>query len=113
MIPDIDDLSVNVLITTEDEIFTSILKTMNEALEADPRATSRLVSSRTPCNPTMASHPTIQVFGEYRRLHSVGSLGLINGICESLTGHRIAAVYDDSRPDQIVRFVKYESKTPA
>ncbi len=50
---------------------------LNEALERDPEAISRLVNLRVDCNDRLAAHPTIQV-ADYGGIHKVGVLGLLN-----------------------------------
>jgi hypothetical protein len=82
---------------SKQQIFDAILKTLNEAFEADPYAFSALVNSRVPCNANLANHPTIQVHGTPES-YAVGPMGLINGIVEKITGKRIACLF--STPDR-------------
>ena len=53
------------------------VKVLNEALERDPEAISRLINLRVDCNDRLAAHPTIQV-ADYAGVHRVGVLGLLN-----------------------------------
>lgn len=39
----------------------------------------------------------------------VGAIGLINGIIEDLTGKRIAYVFDDADPSQVIGFCLYKN----
>lgn len=57
---------------------TEAVKILNDALDRDPDAMTRLVDMRVTCNEKLAAHPTIQVFqhGDEFRL---GILGLLNG----------------------------------
>ena len=59
---------------------------LNEALELDAQAITRLINMRVDCKKALAAHPTIQV-SRYDKIHRVGVLGLINGaIGNSPTG---------------------------
>ena len=40
---------------------TKALQVLNEALQLDPEAVTRLVNLRVECNPGLAAHQTIQV----------------------------------------------------
>jgi len=109
---------------TPEEIFSTFLRVLNEAYEADPDALDALVSSRHICNQALADHPFIQVgtivtcyedggapIGRKDELYMIGLLGVINGICEPLTGRRIAASF--SEPDsegrsQLLGFKEYK-----
>jgi hypothetical protein len=62
------------------------LQVLNEALDLDPEAVTRLVNLRVECNAGLAGHPTIQV-GAYHGVVKIGILGLINGVVgDSPTG---------------------------
>jgi hypothetical protein len=50
---------------------------LNEALERDPEAISRLINLRVDCNDRLAAHQTIQV-ADYGGIHKVGVFGLLN-----------------------------------
>ena len=52
---------------------------LNDALERDPDAITRLFNARVECNEKMINHPTIQV-GVYDDEFKLGVLGLINGL---------------------------------
>ena len=54
------------------------VEVLNEALERDPEAMTRLVNLRVDFNSDLAGHPTIQV-SRIGDVHRIGVLGLING----------------------------------
>ena len=58
---------------------TRALKVLNEALERDAEAMTRLVNLRVECSERLSAHPTIQV-GLYGGVYRLGVLGLVNGI---------------------------------
>jgi hypothetical protein len=95
--------------------FDIFLRILNEAYAADPAAIDALVCNRVPCSRSLADHPTIQVemmslFG--REDYSVGLLGVVNGLCEAITGKRVAVKF--SEPDaetgqgKILGFTEYQ-----
>lgn len=98
-------------------IFIGVL---TSACEADPAAMHALICNRVPCNQTLADHPTIPVdvnlvaAGES---YAVGMLGVINGICEEVTGKRVAVMFSDPPDDEgrrkIVGFTQYLPNDPA
>ena len=51
---------------------------LNEVLERDQEAITRLINMRVDCNESLASHATVKVqkFGD---THRIGVLGLLNG----------------------------------
>lgn len=62
------------------------VKVLNEALELDADAITRLVNMRVDCDASLAGHPTIRV-SRYGDTDRIGVLGLINGaIGNSPTG---------------------------
>ena len=81
------------------------LKTLNEALKADPVAINELFKHRAQCNEELANHPTIQVRdypdGEPT---SIGMLGLINGIFGIAHDYGFIQAEVDTETRQIVRF---------
>lgn len=81
---------------------------LNEALEADHAAISRLFDRKVFCNEQLANHSTIQV-EEYSRgtLWMVGILGLLNGLFGvDQNGYGpIVAVYDEAKI--LVRFDRF------
>jgi hypothetical protein len=84
---------------TSEQILMGFVALLDEALLCDRVAIQNLLSRRVLCNKQLEAHPTIQV-SETRpvsRFSSYSStLGLINGICERLTGQRVCAVVDES-----------------
>ncbi len=79
----------------------TIVNILNEALKLDRVAIQSLIEHRVPCSKKLADHPNIIVQDAY----TVGALGVINGICDSLTGQRIVAIYEN---DQIVEFRQHD-----
>ena len=51
---------------------------LNDVLERDPEAITRLINMRVDCNESLANHATakVQKFGE---IYRIGVLGLLNG----------------------------------
>lgn len=88
-----------------DQVYKTFLDTLNEAVQADPKAMLNLCESRVLCNDELADHPTIQVSGLPGQPARVGIIGVINGICEKLTGKRVAADYDAE--GNLIAFVEY------
>jgi hypothetical protein len=105
---------------TPEDIFSTFLRVLNEAHEADPYALHNLASGRYVCNQTLADHPFIQVTAVSNadgndEQYVVGLLGIINGICEPLTGRRIAAKFsepDSGQKSQLLGFVEYKPTSP-
>lgn len=90
------------------------IRTLNEALAADPAAVTSLVTNRVPCNATLCEHPTIQaasVTTANGQVGFVGMLGIINGILGA-AGAGLVAVHcdiDHSGPTQrIVGFAEHK-----
>jgi hypothetical protein len=85
------------------------IEVLNEALNADRECLKKIFGTYYPCNDKIASHPYIQVknfpkIPEYP--HHLGTLGLINGIIEPLTGKKIAAMYSDTT-GELIGFTEY------
>jgi hypothetical protein len=92
------------------DTFDSFLRVLNEACKADSRAVMELLNKGVSCNEVLANHPTIQV--RYVDDAGVGfslrPIGLINGICEALTGRKVAAsIVDTFSGDALLGFVEY------
>lgn len=62
-------------------IAEKIVASLNEFLEADPIAISKMMLKRVPCNQDLADHPTVQVGQDLKTNWDVSILGLLNGIC--------------------------------
>jgi len=63
------------------ELAQKISNFLNELLEIDQEAISKLVFSSVPCSSEMVNHPTVQVVekdGEY----SVSVFSILNGLCD-------------------------------
>ena len=54
------------------------VKILNDALERDPKAVTKLVNMRVDCNEQLAKHPTVQVH-KFDDVYRIGVLGLMNG----------------------------------
>lgn len=52
---------------------------LNNLLELDRGAISRLIGHRTQCNKALADHPTVQV-SDTSGVYGVGLLGILNGL---------------------------------
>lgn len=87
-----------------EQVYKTFLDTLNEAVKADPQAMLSLCENRVPCNDVLADHPTIQVCGFDPTV--VGMIGIVNGICEKLTGKRVAADFDAE--GNLLAFVEYK-----
>jgi len=83
------------------------IELLDEALICDAAATETLLGTRVPANERLLAHPTIQV----NEHNEVSCLGLINGICERLTGEKVCAVVDMSNM-RIERFGVYKAPKP-
>lgn len=86
---------------------------LNAAFAADPLAMRALLINVVPCNQALADHPTIQV-AEYDEGFTVGMLGVINGVLESLGMDRIASKWSDgpTKPDgshTLLGFMSYQA----
>ena len=55
------------------------INVLNDSLERDPVAITKLVNLRVDCNSQLVNHPTIQT-SAYHGVAKVGVLGLVNGI---------------------------------
>jgi len=83
-----------------------IITFLNELVDADPVAMTQLIETRVPCDETLVEHPTVQVLVEGDK-HSVGMLGILNGIIgarpEDGWGY-VAAEFDDD--GRLVKFLR-------
>ena len=52
---------------------------LNDVLERDPEAITKLVNMRIDCNERLANHPTVQVH-KFDDVYRIGVLGLLNGV---------------------------------
>lgn len=91
---------------TEPVKIQDIVDYMNEVLAADPITVSVLVRHRTPCNETLAEHPTVQVKCEGHYGYSISPLGVLCGLAEHLTGGRLA-VEIDYETGTLLKFTPY------
>ncbi|MEK9722182.1 MAG: hypothetical protein VW405_01695 [Rhodospirillaceae bacterium] len=57
---------------------TQAVELLNDVLERDPKAITKLVNMRVDCDDKLASHPTLQV-QKFGTVHRIGILGLLNG----------------------------------
>ncbi len=97
-------------------VFEVFVRILNEAFELDPAAVHALLCNRVPCNERLADHPTIQV-SENPVLSDgschVGMLGILNGVCEALTGRRIAARWNMDMKDDSASFTGFAEYVPS
>lgn len=98
---------------------------LNDALDFDRVAVSKLFLHGVPCNETMANHPTIQTGTDKATgAPRVRLLGLLNGYCGTIEGGDrhgwgpIAAVVvnvdqnDESKGQEILRFERTPTVAP-
>ena len=52
---------------------------LNDVLERDPEAITKLVNMRIDCDERLANHPTVQVH-KFDDVYRIGVLGLLNGV---------------------------------
>ena len=98
-----------------EEPLATILRVLNEAVTADRQAVKDLLSHKVVCNQSMADHPDILVgtrTTEYGDENVLGTLGLLNGIIERVTGRRVAAVLTDPGPDGMRELQRFSVYTP-
>jgi hypothetical protein len=96
------------------ETLAIFLDLLNEAVEADPQAMELLIGHRVECNNMLADHPTIQCMENTMpdgKKTYVGMLGVINGICEKITGQRVAAQYEKGS-GALIGFCAYADTLP-
>jgi hypothetical protein len=94
-----------------------VLAVLNSAFQADPHAIHALMANRVPCSPQLSAHPTVQVtsvpVAGIDSRDAVGALGIINAVVETLTGERVAMVWDPAPAFRdkpvFIGFVKYQA----
>lgn len=92
---------------TTEEIVMGFVALLDEALLCDPVAMQALLRTRVPCTEKLVEHPTVQVMLDPDTFqNSISVLGLINGICDKLTGEKVCAVVDNAT-GEIQRFGIY------
>lgn len=62
-----------------DDPITRVIALLNDALERDPEAITKMFNARVECNEALMSHPTIRI-GVYDDAYKLGVLGLLNGV---------------------------------
>lgn len=74
-----------------------VLECLNSAFHADPAAIHALIVNRVPCNQEIAEHPMIavQVNPVVPLTYSVGLIGILNGVLNSLDLPNIQAVFSN------------------
>jgi hypothetical protein len=84
------------------------IQTLNDLLDDDRVAIEALIEHRVFCSDGVTNHPTVQVSTESEGVHTVGLLGILNGLVGIIEdGPRkgwgfITAVYDDD--GKLVKF---------
>ena len=79
------------------------IEVLNEFLRADPAALNSLFGHRVEVCPDVVDHPTL-IVKKVKGKHTMGAIGLLNGIMERACGERLALVMDE---DELVGFQKY------
>ena len=94
------------------------VNTLNELLELDREAISKMFMSRTSCNKKLADHPTAQCWSKYTdcgKEYGIRSVGVINALFgvfgEPPHEHWgcIAISVDEKDSDTILKFVVLEN----
>lgn len=80
------DIKIKLIPKPYEPQLVKVLKLLDEAYAADPRAMQQLLNVRIPCKKKLAEHPTIPCAGL-----TIGTLGLINGILMELFGRKVAS----------------------
>ena len=98
-----------------ENISERMLKTLNEALAADPTAIERLVEYRVSCNDRLADHPHVVVQDNVVASgNSVGMMGILNGILSAAGLPKIAAQWETPDglpiPPKLIGFCLYKPK---
>ena len=94
------------------------IEALNTALKADPAAINLLFRTKALCNQALADHPTMicdaadTLLGA-SPIYFIRAIGVINGIIEPMTGQRIAEIYDDAFPEEIIGFCVYKAPEKA
>lgn len=105
-----DHQSDNPDLLTKEEVFQAFLAILNEAFTADELAMHNLITSRVACtNDNLLDHPEIVVDAEPGKPVKIGAIGLINGICDRLTGRKVAMRLEDMNY-RLVGFQEYRSQ---
>lgn len=86
------------------DLAVHIVAYLNDLLEHDREAITRLVGSRVECNRSLADHPTCEV-GVQEEGWDVGMLGVLNGVCriDGPCYGPVVAVLDEET-NEIIRF---------
>jgi len=80
------------------QLATEICEYLNDLLHSDAQAIYKLCERRTPCNTTLADHPTVQVAAGDHNTLEVGLLGILNGFVGTYPdnfGYIVAEYPDD------------------
>jgi hypothetical protein len=88
-----------------------IIDFLNSLILLDKDAVSALINTRVPCNKEFSEHETVQVLAGENSTHSVGLLGILNGLCgvdENSWGFIVAEV--DEKDDKVERFIHSKDK---
>lgn len=98
----------------QDDKFTDLLAALNAAYAADPAAIHALIVNQVPCNQALADHPSVVVKANkvaQGETYAVTALGLLNAAVQTLTGKRVAVMYDDTPNERgahrILGFAEY------
>jgi hypothetical protein len=85
------------------ELADKACQVLNEAYNADPDAIRIWLCQMVKVNEAVANHPTI-VVGQLPVKWTLGPLGMINGIVETLSGYLLASKWSDVKPGDPAAF---------
>lgn len=96
-----------------EEQFEKVLSALNQAVKDDPLAVRILLNNLVPCNEALADHPTVVVERHEEELgHTVGPLGLVNGVLAAAGLPLVASHWSDEvncfGRRRFLGFVRYE-----
>jgi len=100
-----------------EEQVRNAIESLNAAFKADPKAIWTLFNVYTTCNEELANHPTIQVITkdvEGKEEHTLGLIGLVNGIIEAALGYRICIMTSEPNEEgqrQLIGFDIYKPES--
>ena len=94
-----------------------IVHVLNSMYVDDPAAMHALVANRVPCNQALADHTVVPVEqipipNDDAPQYSVGLLGILNGVVETLTGQRVAAKWLTSTDGRVPQFLGFTVAKP-
>lgn len=76
------------------EILQAFIDVLNEAHDLDPKAIESLCNTSVLCKDDLGDHPDF-VCGSNSGFSTIGTLGLLNGICQRLTGKKVVKIINE------------------